>query len=186
MKSEVSALMDGELDDKAADAILARMKHEEELVANWRMFQAVSDALRQSYQPGPVLSTDFSERFRQRLAKEPTVVAPEKRRSSKRTTYALSAAASLATVGLILWVALFGETAGPLGQRGENIAGQHMMVQQNSTLRQDPAIQWLREPAPHRVNELLIAHQEFSPSTAMQGVAPYARSVALGQRDTDR
>jgi hypothetical protein len=31
------------------------------------------------------------------------------------------------------------------------------------------------------MNEYLIAHQEFSPSTAIQGLAPYIRSVSSAQ-----
>jgi sigma-E factor negative regulatory protein RseA len=37
-----------------------------------------------------------------------------------------------------------------------------------------------------KMNEYLIAHQEFSPSTAIQGLAPYIRSVSTTQASQGR
>ena len=37
--------------------------------------------------------------------------------------------------------------------------------------------------ATRQLNDYLIAHQEYSPSTAIQGVAPYVRTVADSQRE---
>ena len=36
------------------------------------------------------------------------------------------------------------------------------------------------------MNEYLMAHQEFSPSTALQGVAPYIRSVSITRQAQGR
>jgi sigma-E factor negative regulatory protein RseA len=169
MKSEISALMDGELDDKAADAVLAQVKQEDELLANWAMFHAISEALRRSDR-GDWHSPDFFPKFRERLANEPTVIAPRQflRSRSKPVTYALSVAASLAAVALVVWVAGFGES----GERA-------LLARKDA-----PAlVGQTGETVSEYVRDYLIAHQEFSPSTAMQGVAPYVRSVSLGQSD---
>jgi sigma-E factor negative regulatory protein RseA len=37
------------------------------------------------------------------------------------------------------------------------------------------------EPNDGRMNEYLLAHERFSPSTALQGLAPYIRTVAVGR-----
>jgi sigma-E factor negative regulatory protein RseA len=37
-----------------------------------------------------------------------------------------------------------------------------------------------------KVNEYLMAHQEYSPSTAFQGVAPYVRTVSESQDGNGR
>jgi len=37
-----------------------------------------------------------------------------------------------------------------------------------------------------RVNEYLMAHQEYSPSTILQGVAPYVRTVAATDDGSER
>jgi hypothetical protein len=39
-------------------------------------------------------------------------------------------------------------------------------------------------PATGRISEYLIAHQEFSPSSALQGLAPYIRTVSVNQDET--
>ena len=36
------------------------------------------------------------------------------------------------------------------------------------------------------VNEYLLAHQEYSPTTAIQGVRPYLRAVAADDQDAPR
>jgi sigma-E factor negative regulatory protein RseA len=36
------------------------------------------------------------------------------------------------------------------------------------------------------MNEYLIAHQEYSPSTAIQGLAPYIRTVSSAQPEAGR
>jgi sigma-E factor negative regulatory protein RseA len=37
-----------------------------------------------------------------------------------------------------------------------------------------------------RVNEYLMAHQEYSPSTTLQGVAPYVRTVSAVHEQSTR
>jgi hypothetical protein len=41
-------------------------------------------------------------------------------------------------------------------------------------------------PDDGRTSEYLLAHQAFSPSTAIQGVVPYIRSVSTRQSFKDR
>jgi sigma-E factor negative regulatory protein RseA len=41
-------------------------------------------------------------------------------------------------------------------------------------------------PSEGRMNEYLIAHQEFSPSTEIQGLAPYIRGVSSTRQDKGR
>jgi sigma-E factor negative regulatory protein RseA len=40
--------------------------------------------------------------------------------------------------------------------------------------------------APVQMNDYLLAHREFSPSTAMHGVAPYTRTVAQSREHFGR
>jgi sigma-E factor negative regulatory protein RseA len=40
--------------------------------------------------------------------------------------------------------------------------------------------------APAAVNDYMLAHQEFSPSTAMRGVASYVRTVSAHEADPAR
>ena len=75
--------------------------------------------------------------------------------------FALSAAASVAAVAVVGWISF--QSIDQSQQNANAIAA-------NTSV-----------PAPARMNDYLLAHQEFSPSTAMQGVAPYVRTVADAQ-----
>ncbi len=63
--------MDGELDGDAADAALARIRESEELRQDWLAYHLIGDCLRSAHP----LSHNFIDRFAERLAQEPTVVA---------------------------------------------------------------------------------------------------------------
>jgi sigma-E factor negative regulatory protein RseA len=118
----------------------------------------IGDALRGSAAPAP----GFAVRFAARLADEPTVLAPP-RRVTHPASWAWAAAATVAAVAVVGMAAM--------------------------SLTEAPAtaIAKAREAANVRADQLrlqalpadyLLAHQEYSPATAMQGVGPYVRAVA--------
>lgn len=162
MKERLSELMDGELDDKSAAEVLQALGSDREAVRTWRTYQLISDAMRENR----LLSADFAARLAGRLAAEPTVFAPRALREQSRTWFALSAAASLAGVALVGWMAL---------------APQPQTI---SAPTPAPVAQMQPEPKPNIVplpttaNDYLLAHQGFSPRISLQGMAPYARTVA--------
>jgi sigma-E factor negative regulatory protein RseA len=83
---------------------------------------------------------------------------------------ALAIAASVAAVGVVGWIALATMPVPP-----EAVA----TAQQAGAVRPADA----RRPV---VNEYLLAHQEYSPTTAIQGVRPYLRAVAADDQDAPR
>jgi sigma-E factor negative regulatory protein RseA len=166
----ISALMDGELDGPEARRQLGRLKEDAELRERWDHFHLIGDALRGE----SLLSAGFNENLSKRLLDEPTVLAPRRSKPSARrlTTYALSAAASLCAVVFVAWVAL-----APSGL----ITPEPGMAQAPGAGAATAAIEapprLASVPSEGRMNEYLLAHQGFSPSTALQGLAPYIRSV---------
>ncbi len=165
----ISALMDGELDAHEADREVARLKTDAELRSRWDEFHLVGDALRRE----PLLSASFGESFARRLADEPTVLAPSRARPGIRrmTTYAMSAAASLSAAALVAWVALAPQPQDTVALKAEPTPAPVLP-------RSEPVRELASVPSNGRMNEYLLAHETFSPSTALQGVAPYIRSVA--------
>lgn len=160
MKEKLSALMDGELDDKSAAEVIQAFGTDHEAARTWRTYQVISDAMRESR----LLSADFAARLSTRLAAERTVLAPRALQAESRKWFALSAAASVAAVALVGWLALAPQTQTtpaptPVAQ-----------VQPGSK----PNI----VPLPSTANDYLLAHQGFSPRIYLQGMAPYARTVA--------
>ncbi|HKU48239.1 MAG TPA: sigma-E factor negative regulatory protein [Burkholderiales bacterium] len=159
MKERLSELMDGELDDKSAAHVIEALRHDRDAVQTWRTYQLISDALRESR----VLSADFTARFSERLAAEPTVFAPRAMQAGSRRWYVASAAAaSFAAVAMVGWLAFAPQpqvTPAPVAQVQREVK---------------PNI----VPLPTQANDYLLAHQAFSPKISLQGMAPYVRTVS--------
>jgi sigma-E factor negative regulatory protein RseA len=110
MKDRISALMDGELDDKSAAELIETLGRDREARLAWASYHLISDAMRE----GRLLSEGFGARLSERLAAEPTVLAPRSRQPDSKRWYALSAAASLAAVALVGWLAFAPQPASQL------------------------------------------------------------------------
>lgn len=164
MKEQISALMDGELFDDEAEALLDTMKRNPETDEDWQTYHLIGDILRQPDQA----HADISAAVRQRLQAEPTILAPRARtRQQKARWFALSAAASVLAVGVVAWMSV---------QIAPEPAPQIAAQQSGYSVR----------PASYQtdggVNDYLMAHQEMSPSAEMQGGAPYVRAVVGEQQ----
>ena len=151
--------MDGELDGPAADGAIASLGSDGDSLEAWRTYHLISDAMRDTR----LLSAGFTARVARRLAQEPTVIAPANLRRSPAKRFALAAAASVAGVGLVGWLAF---------------APQPRNAQ--------PVAQVQRIPLPSATNDYLLAHQSFSPRVSLQGMAPYVRTVAEHPAKTDK
>jgi sigma-E factor negative regulatory protein RseA len=163
MTREISELMDGELDAAEADAILSRRKGKPEDERDWALYHLISDTIRQQAFYSPHLMSLVSAR----LAAEPTVLAPRPRAWRERIVrYAVSAAASLAAVAVVAWIGLQGAAEAPAPQ---------LAAVQEPVAQARPA----SVPMPNRVNDYLLAHQEYSPSSVVHGVVPYVRTVSM-------
>jgi len=173
---KISALIDGELEEREARQQFGRLKQDEELAQCWATFHLIGDAMRGE---NP-LSQGFGERLAQRLAGEPTVLAPRRFAARRLVAYALSAAASLSAVALVGWMALFNN---PLAPQPDLAQARNTT---SPTAVPAPSATLASVPSEGRMNEYLIAHQEFSPSTEIQGLAPYIRGVSSTRQDKGR
>ena len=151
MKENISALMDGELD---AAEVFDQLRVEGEALETWRTYHLISDAMRDTR----LLSAGFTARFAERLAKEPTVLAPVRQPARPVQRFALAAAAGVAGVALVGWMAF---------------APQPEVA---TVVAKTPAP--VAVPLPASANDYLLAHQGFSPRVSLQGMAPYVRTVA--------
>lgn len=201
---KVSALMDGELIDGEAKALIAHLKQDDDLRYQWEAYHIVGDALRGEF----TLSGDFNRQLFNCLALEPTILAPQGRLKTRALyTYAFSAAASVAGVALVAWVVISMGEIPALGPTAESLqnpdARATVALTSAGTLRESrlpatapesaPAInaepvraaplasvqlEEVSVPSDGQSNEYLLAHQGISPSTAIQGLAPYIRTVS--------
>ena len=173
MNDGISALMDGEADERSAGQAIDALKRDAEALHNWRTYHLIGDAMRDA----PPLSQGFTARLAERLGAEPTVLAPGRLQATRpRTWFALSAAASFAAVALVGWMAF---------------APQPVSSPQPAPVAQAPVAplaeaQPARIPPPSATNDYLLAHQGYSPRAWLQGMAPYARTVSDGAQESRR
>ena len=169
----ISELMDGELDGREAQRQLARLKQDMELARCWSTFHLIGDALR-GERP---LAREIGNRVAMQLAKEPTVLAPRTYASRRTAAYAVSLAASVSAVAVVVWIAFNNPLAPP--QVAE-------AVPPAPSAPAEAGQQLASVPSEGEVDDLLRAHTEYSPSTAIQGLAPYIRSVSGTQQAKGR
>jgi len=157
MRERISALMDGELTEAERGRDLAALKASPDLRQVWDSYHLIGDSIRGHL--GPALASRVSAR----LAAEPTVLAPPRPAVAGRISQiARPAAAVAAAVALVVWMAAPPEP-------------------QQVAVSPPPVPAVAATPAAVGVENYLLAHQSFSPAGAMQGVAPYVRTVSNGQ-----
>ena len=162
MNEHISRLMDGELDDVEFVRLGAELKSDAAM-QTWVCYHAIGDHLRGTHGVAP----GFARRFAATLATEPTVLAPAASRATRQSapaTFAWAVAATLAAVTVVGWTAFSMVDAPPQAMA---------KAREASTVRAAQV-----KPAGDVPAEYLVAHQEFSPRTALQGVVPYVRSVS--------
>jgi len=163
MRQKISVLMDGELFEDEAESLLDQIKKGSDVQRDWEIYHLIGDVLRQPDH----ITGNLSTKVRNIMQDEPTVLAPRIHAvKQKILTFALSAAASLAAVGVVAWMSLqiSPEAVPQLAMRQSNLRPVNMQIQPDS-------------------NDYLIAHQEFSPSTDINGSATYIRTVSYGRQE---
>ena len=164
MAEQISRLMDGELEDVQLELVVGQLKRPEGM-DTWVCYHVIGDALRGADAVAP----GFSRRFSARLAAEPTVLAP-RAAPSRPVTYVWAAAAGMAAVALVGWVAF-----GTLQPEPTAIA----KASEAGGIRA-PGVKPTSVPT-----DYIVVHHEYSPTTQIQGIGPYlqpATAVAPAAR----
>src|SRR2546426_11069889 len=102
MNDKISALMDGELDEKSAAEMIDWLGRDGEALHAWRAYHLISDAMRDSC----MLSDGFAARVAARLSGEPALLAPARLQAESRKWLVLPAAARRRPGALVGWLAL--------------------------------------------------------------------------------
>jgi sigma-E factor negative regulatory protein RseA len=161
MKEKLSAIIDGEVEGDI-HSHLNHLRSNPELRAAWDTYHLIGDAIRGHACP------EIAPRVISRLREEPTVLAPPRERSTVKRLgrYGMYAAASAAAVAIVAWTAFpawhESQSAGDSVATTE-VPGENVFVNAE-------------------VENYLLAHQPYSHVSAMQGVAPYVRSVSEERR----
>jgi len=179
---KISQMVDGELEANECRVQIRRLMQDRELAERWETYHLIRDVLRNEAGAGFGVATQVAAH----LEREPTVVAPRTWLSTHTLRQTLPMAAAVAGVALVGWLAL---SFHPSPRQSEAVATQKSSVpgrlaSASGSVRTPPAPLSARPSG--RVNEYLLAHQEFSPTSAMQGVASYVRTVSAGDSEASQ
>ena len=175
---KMSEMMDGELDAQEARVQIRRLTQDATLAQQWETYHLIRDVLRNEVVIGPGLTRKVSAK----LDHEPTVVAPHTRLPARLVRYSLPMAAAVAGITVVGWLAL---NIGPTVQPGSPRVAQTSSAQgqaRTPLASAEPSAQSGAKLATGR-EYYLLAHREFSPTAAMQGVASL-RTVSAGDADS--
>lgn len=170
MKDNVSALLDGDLDDQGMRSMLDAMRKDRSLRAEWDTYCLIGDALRGEGSG----SDDFVARVMAGLDDEPTVLAP---RSLPAAAQRGLAQRLLPLAASVMGVAAVGLVAASL-YRQEAPAPQITAGSAQIQLVRAPASRAVVVPAADPMREYLVAHQGLSRSGPMPVGVQYVRTVA--------
>jgi sigma-E factor negative regulatory protein RseA len=162
MKTRISALMDGELDDKELSESLDAMRRGEDLRRQWSDAHLIGEALRNETR----LDFDITASVMAALEQEPTVLAPQVQTRRSWIQPALALAASVAGVAVVAWLGL--------GPAAEFAPGDQLAL---APVKAVPVVAAV--PSTPRLQEYLVAHQAYSPAGPMVGGARNIRTVAV-------
>ena len=199
MKERMSALVDGELEVRAACETIDVLLENDELQLHWSRYHVVRDVLRHKIFPDA--GSDLRERVRNGLTKEPAHFPPRHLRATRwrRTLKPVAGLAVAASVAVVAILAVRSQGLLPEQPQAEKaqatqVAGNAaapvipvsaVMHQQNQPLPLK-RLQWnTTEPAiANRLNGYLVNHSEQL-GGPIRGLHPYARIVGYdtaGQR----
>lgn len=161
MKTRISALADGELEDHEIAGTLLALKQSPELRSEWCDCHLIGEALRGERG----LDVDVAAKVMSAIELEPTVMAPKSRRVLDWQRPVLALAASVAGVALVAWLALATVSDGaPAGTTGLASAQRGPLLAQSQSTP--------------RLQEYLVAHQAYASGGTMVGGARNIRTVA--------
>jgi len=160
--------VDGELEKDQFEVACGELKAKEDM-ATWVCYHVIGETLREG---SPDLAPGLSQKLLDRLAAEPTVMAPRRLVHRPPMSYAWAAAATIAAVALTGWVAL--SVLEPTGAVALAKAREAAQVR---------AAQFRPSAVPQ---DYLLAHQEYSPTTPLQGLGPTLRTISVQGTDAPR
>jgi len=168
VKSKVSALMDGELDQQDASGMIESLRKDDDLQQEWETYHLIGDALRQSSR----LSMDLSSSVSHKLESEPTVLSPHTSKihnQQKHKVFAFATAASVIAMvsGWFIMTNLYGpQQSITVAERSKH---EKSLTVVSPTMVSSPTLERNLPHPPVEMNDYLFVHREFSPGINMRG-----------------
>jgi sigma-E factor negative regulatory protein RseA len=186
-RDALSGLVDGELTDAEARALLAKVRDDASLRDDWSMYHLIGDAMRGEVPRNP----SILGRVGKGLALEATVLAPRRFVGARVVRFAFPVAAAAAAAGMVGWLTLSGNAPGP-GAGAEFASAPRPAPLVVSPVASSAAPQFAPQTVGTghaaadlgAVREYLIAHEGVAPSAMRPG--GYIRGVSNSAADVKR
>jgi sigma-E factor negative regulatory protein RseA len=180
-ETELSALLDGELEPHEVDAAL-KMASEEAMLVRWNAYVLIGDSLRGESSSG----YDLTPAIMAKIREEPVVLAPANLQRQRRHHPLLALAASVAGVAVVGWIALVGNsrdqhseaTLAAVPASGHFILPAPTFVRAPEKL-QDATIKQVPLQVRGDMNEYLVAHNIQSSSFRLGEGTRHAQTVSM-------
>lgn len=170
MNQKISTLMDGEMNDEEAVILLGRIKNDSQGHNEWMTYHLIGDVMRQSER----IPKNLDASFYARLHAEPTILAPQPGRESRTKYFAMSAVASIMAMAFLAWLSV-------------QVDGKQSDQQSQKWAQQMPASISVSSPLVNDgINDYLLAHHEYSPSTDVRGASSYIHTVSFANTGAGR
>ena len=179
MKDDLSALVDGDLDDSASGRVFDALRRDPELRRKWLEYCLIGDAVRGELSGAADISSSVMERIRE----EPTLFAPvhakasEAARSSANSLWSralMPVAASVMGVAVVGVVAMSMRTT--TAEPTIAIGTQTATVEQGVLPVASGAAALTERGDPHR--KYVFVHQAMSGGSPLSGAVQYVRTVS--------
>jgi len=197
----LSALMDGEIQDREIDHALRDLKADDDLSARWARYHLASDSLRDDL--ATHVDPGLADRIGTAIAAEPVYVAAHHWRRKTRPQWlqqagGMALAASLTAVTILGSQALFHDPTGPTSNPTTSPAAVATAAPATigatpgidhpppagfklASYRQQPALDEQAVPAPWaRLNQSMLNHQESQAEHTLQGEVPETTVRRIG------
>ncbi|MBI5920126.1 MAG: sigma-E factor negative regulatory protein [Betaproteobacteria bacterium] len=158
MKNQLSSLLDNELEPDQNQVLLTAMRKDAELRSAMSRYVLIGDALRGCEN----LSGDITGKVMARLAAEPTVLAPPAKRPANLLSSTAALAASLTGVAVVAWLAFVPPAPENMPQLAKAAKPEVVVTSE-------------------RMQEYLMVHQAYSPSSSIHGGASYIRTISASR-----
>lgn len=180
MKDELSALLDGDLDEASARPVFESIRRDPALVEQWNSYCLIGDALRGDTRG----SADLPARVMARIRSEPTLLAPpaagssDQRAPGWRAVMPLAASVmGVAAVGLVAFT-LYSQPDDRLRHAATPPAAQQVEL---ATVRSVVPVTSADRADAHR--KYVFVHQAMSGGGPIPGAVQYVRTVSEARGD---
>ncbi len=175
VSEQLSALMDGELDEVGSVRLLDRMTRDPGLKTRWERYHLISDVLSNNLQP--VADSDLTGRIHRAVNGEPVPLRPAWNRTALfKAAAGFALAASVAVVAVLGFRSFTGQPGTPTGVVAAKVAPR--LDTRLAGMRWDvdkPAVE-------AKLNGFLVNHSGYT-GNGVQGMLPYARIVGYDASD---